>query len=143
MPQLDVSQYGSQLFWFLLCFATLYIFASRIILPRIRKILKDRKAVVDSDLSLAAELDDKISELHTKTENLKKDANQKYQTKLEEVAKNAAAKRELLITELKEKIEKTTEKSRRELKDFIAKSRAESDVAIKNLSQKIKEKLFI
>ncbi len=142
MPQLDTTQYGAQLFWLLLCFTTLYIFASRIILPRIREILKSRKAVIDADLSLTAELDEKISQLHRKTDALKKDASQKYQTKLEEVAKEAAAKREKMINELKEKIEQTTEKSRNELKDFIVKSRADSEVAIKNLSQKIKEKLF-
>lgn len=142
MPQLDTTQYGAQIFWFLLCFATLYIFASRVILPRIRNILKERKNVIDADLSLAAELDDKIYHLHQKTDALRKDATQQYQTKLEEVAKNAAANREKLIEELKAKIEQITEKSRRELKDFIAKSRADSEVAIKNLSQKIKEKLL-
>ncbi len=142
MPQLDITTYGAQIFWFLLCFATLYIFSSRIILPRIRNILKDRKAVIDADLSLATALDDKIYELHLKTESLRKDASTKYQTKLDEVAKNAATQREKMIEGLKEKIEKITDKSRSELKDFIAKSRADSEVAIKNLSQKIKEKIF-
>ncbi|MBP7709592.1 MAG: hypothetical protein KA100_00795 [Rickettsiales bacterium] len=142
MPQLDTTQYSSQLFWFLLCFAVLYIFASRIILPRIRNILSERKNVIDADLSSAANLDDKLYALQNKTDALRKDASQKYQTKLEEVAKDAASKREKMLSELKEKIEQITEKSRSELKDFIAKSRAESDVAIKNLSQKIKEKLF-
>jgi len=142
MPQLDTSQYGSQLFWFFLCFAVLYIFASRIILPRIRNILNERKNVIDADLSSAASLDDKIYALQNKTDALRKDASQKYQIKLEEVAKDASAKREKMLSDLKEKIEQITEKSRSELKDFIAKSRAESDVAIKNLSQKIKEKLF-
>lgn len=142
MPQLDTAQYGSQLFWFFLCFAALYIFASRIILPRIRNILSERKSVIDADLSSASDLDDKIYALQNKTDALKKDANQKYQTKLEEVAKEASAKREKMLSELKEKIEQITEKSRSELKDFITKSKGESDVAIKNLSQKIKEKLF-
>ena len=142
MPQLDITTYGAQIFWFLLCFATLYIFSSRIILPRIRNILKDRKAVIDADLSLATALDDKIYELHLKTESLRKDASTKYQTKLDEVAKNAATQREKMIEGLKEKIAKITDKSRSELKDFIAKSRADSEVAIKNLSQKIKEKIF-
>lgn len=142
MPQLDTSQYGSQLFWFFLCFVVLYIFASRIILPRIRNILNERKNVIDADLSSAASLDDKIYTLQQKTDSLRKDASQKYQIKLDEVSKDASAKREKMLLELKEKIEQITEKSRSELKDFIAKSHAESEAAIKNLSQKIKEKLF-
>jgi F-type H+-transporting ATPase subunit b len=142
MPQLDTSQYGSQLFWFFLCFAVLYIFASRIILPRIRNILNERKNVIDADLSSAASLDDKIYTLQQKTDSLRKDASQKYQIKLDEVSKDASVKREKMLLELKEKIEQITEKSRSELKDFIAKSHAESEAAIKNLSQKIKEKLF-
>jgi len=111
-------------------------------LPRIRNILKDRKAVVDADLSLATELDAKISALNAETEKLRHSASNQYQNKLEEVAKNAASQREKMIEELKEKIEKNTEKSRNELKDFINKSRADSEIAIKNLSQKIKEKIF-
>ena len=128
MPQLDTAQYGSQLFWFFLCFAALYIFASRIILPRIRNILSERKSVIDADLSSASDLDDKIYVLQNKTDALKKDANQKYQTKLEEVAKEASAKREKMLSELKEKIEQITEKSRSERR----KRRGNQELVTKN-----------
>jgi F-type H+-transporting ATPase subunit b len=142
MPQLDSSQYSSQLFWFFLCFAVLYIFASRIILPRIYDIIKTRKIIIDADLAFAKELSDKVNNLNSKTEKLRKEASNKYQTKLQEVANNAASQREKMTEELKEKIEQITANSRHELRNFIAKSRAESEAAIKNLSQKIKEKLF-
>lgn len=138
MPKLDLTQ----LFWFFICFTTLYVYASSVILPRIRNILKDRKSVIDADTSSASELNDRISSLHSKTDSLRKNANQKYQAKLEEVSKEASLKREKMLEELKDKVEQITEKSRHDLKNFIAKSRSDSESAIKDLSQKIKEKLL-
>ena len=138
MPKLDLTQ----LFWFFICFTTLYVYASTVILPRIRNILKDRKSVIDADASSASEINDRISSLDLETESLRKDANHKYQAKLEEVAKDASLKREKMLEELKDKVEQITEKSRKDLRDFIAKSQSESESAIKNLSQKIKEKLL-
>ena len=83
----------------------LYTFVACIILPRITNILKERKRVIDADLSSAHELDNKIDDLQIRTEKLRKEANHQYQTKLDETAKNAAKEREKLIEELKEKIE--------------------------------------
>jgi F-type H+-transporting ATPase subunit b len=142
MPQLDITTYSSQIFWFFLCFITLYLFTSCVILPRIRNIQKNRKSVIDADLSAAADLDEKIYQLQMKTDALRKDAASKYQVKLEEVSKDAAKQREKLIEELKEKIDEITQKSRAELKEFIAKSDAQSEIEIKSLSQKIREKFF-
>lgn len=142
MPQLDLTTYSSQIFWFTICFAILYFFASKIILPRIHAILKDRKAVIDADLSAAAKLDDEIHGIQIKTDILRKDANKQYQLKLEEVAKEAAKQREKMIEELKEKFDQITQKSRQELRDFIEKSHTQSELAVKDLVQKITEKLL-
>ncbi len=142
MPQLDISTYIPQIFWFLICFAVLYSFVACIILPRITNILKERKRVIDADLSSALELDNKIDELQTKTEQLRREANHQYQTKLDETAKNAAKEREKLIEELKEKIDQTAKKTRQELQAFIEKNNAQSETAVKNLVQKIKEKFL-
>jgi F-type H+-transporting ATPase subunit b len=142
MPQFDITHYSSQIFWFLLCFLVLYIFTSRIILPRITNILKSRKSVIDAELSSTAELDEKIHQLQIKTDNLRKEAGQKYQSKLEETSKEAAKQRDKMIEEFKEKFEEITKKSRQELKNFVDKSNSESEVVIKNLAQKISNKLL-
>jgi F-type H+-transporting ATPase subunit b len=142
MPQLDLSTYASQIFWFLLCFIALYFSTSRIILPRIAGILKNRKTIIDTDLSMAAELDEKIHALQMKTEALRKEATHQYQIKLEEAAKSATKKREKMIEDLKEKIDQSTQKSYQELNDFIEKSRAQSAIAIQNLSSQIAQKLL-
>ena len=66
MPQLDITTYNSQIFWFLVCFITLYVVTSRVILPRISNILKVRKGVIDADLSAAVDLDEKITSFKLK-----------------------------------------------------------------------------
>jgi F-type H+-transporting ATPase subunit b len=75
MPQLDISTYIPQIFWFLICFAVLYTFVACIILPRITNILKERKRVIDADLTSAHELDSKIDDLQIRTEKLRREAN--------------------------------------------------------------------
>ena len=47
-----------------------------------------------------------------------------------------------LIEELKEKFDQITQKSRQELRDFVEKSHTQSELAVKDLVQKITEKLL-
>ncbi len=142
MPQFDFTTYSSQIFWFILCFAALYCAMHFVVLPRIRTILSARKNVIDADLSTAEMLDKKINKLRLKTDDLRREATQKYQYKLEEAVKSAAKQREKSIEELKEKFEQITNKSRQELKSFVKKSCSKSDLAIQNLVETIKAKIF-
>jgi F-type H+-transporting ATPase subunit b len=57
-PPLNTATYPSQLFWLIIFFAALYLLMSRFALPRIAKILADRKARIDSDLERAQRLKD-------------------------------------------------------------------------------------
>ena len=141
MPQLDLTTYSSQIFWFALCFIALYIASAKIILPRVAAILKNRKNIIDADLAAAKELDDKIYELESQTDKLRKEATSKYQIKLEEATKSAAKQREKMIEDLKNKIDQNIAKSQKELQDLITKSQSESEAAIKNISQQIEQKL--
>jgi F-type H+-transporting ATPase subunit b len=142
MPQFEISTYSSQIFWFGLCFAVLYLTLSNVILPRIRDILKERKATIDGDTLAAEKLENEIDEIHTKTNALRQEATLKYQAKLEEATKAASLKREKLNEELKEKIEAISEKSKEDLKKFIASTKDQSQSAIEGLVKMIKTKLF-
>jgi F-type H+-transporting ATPase subunit b len=42
MPQFDVSTFPSQIFWLVLCVLTLYVVTSRIMLPRLQEIYRER-----------------------------------------------------------------------------------------------------
>ena len=56
MPQLDVSTFSSQIFWLIICFATLYYLLSRRALPRVSEILEARQDRIAADLDQAQRL---------------------------------------------------------------------------------------
>ena len=142
MPQFDFTTYSSQIFWFAICFLTLYFFAHSIILPRIRKIINERETTINNDVELSNSLEEKLGEVEIKTEALRRKATQEYQAQIDEAAKVNTAKREKLLEELKAKIEKITDKSHEDLKKFVTESKAKSQAAFDGLVKSIKEKVF-
>lgn len=142
MPQFDITNFSSQIFWFLLCFILLYIAASKIILPRIHAIIAARKNAVDSDKNLAETLNSQLESLSEKTTNLRQQSANKYQAKIDETLKNLTAEKDKNIEELKTKIEAMNLKSRQELQKFLENSKAQSAKLIQDLAQKIKAKIL-
>lgn len=142
MPQFDITNFSSQIFWFLLCFIALYIAASKFILPRIHNIISNRKNAVDSDRGLAEKLNSELEELSEKTTNLRQQSANKYQTKIDETLKNLAQEKDKNIDQLKTKIEEMNKKSRQDLQKFLENSKAQSAKLIQDLSQKIKAKIL-
>jgi|GEM_PF-2877334 len=63
MPQFDLSQYGSQIFWLILCFAMLYIYTFTFILPRMRHIQQVRFDATAGKVACAVEVQQKITAL--------------------------------------------------------------------------------
>lgn len=141
MPQLDFTTYSSQIFWFLICFATIFIFASKVILPRISKIISERQNIIDLDLKSCATLKVKIDNLQAETKRLRDKASQEYKNSLEEVVKNNNQERQELVEKIKLELEKTAEDSRAKIKDFVSENEQKSQVIIDELTIKIREKL--
>jgi F-type H+-transporting ATPase subunit b len=56
VPQLDVSSFSSQIFWLIICFATLYYLLSRKALPRVSEVLEARQDRIAADLDQAQRL---------------------------------------------------------------------------------------
>jgi len=56
MPQLDSSTFFSQIFWLAVTFAGLYWAMAKVALPRLEKILADRRERIDGDLEKAQRL---------------------------------------------------------------------------------------
>lgn len=142
MPQFDLTTYSSQIFWFILCFGALYATMHFMILPRIQKIIAERKNLVDADSALAAASEKKFNELQVKTDEIRREASKKYQAQVEESAKFAAKEREKSLEELKAKVDGITQKSQREIKEFLEKSESNVASAIKNLTESVKTKIF-
>jgi F-type H+-transporting ATPase subunit b len=142
MPQFDLTTYSSQIFWFILCFAMLYAAMHFIILPRIQKIIAERRNLIDTDAALADASEKKFDDLQVRTNELRREASKKYHAQVEEGAKFAAKEREKSLEELKAKVDEITQKSRREIKEFLEKSESNVANAIKNLTQSVKAKIF-
>lgn len=142
MPQFDFSTYSSQIFWFAICFAILYLSAHFIILPRVAAIIKNRKNIIDKDQSLASELEEKITQIQSKSEELRSKASKEYKAKIDEVTKEASQNKDKEITKLKEKIDKMTKDSRDEIKDFVKKSQKNNAKAVESLVKIIRNKIF-
>src|SRR3989338_3733239 len=103
MPQFDFTTYSSQIFWFLLCFITLYLTTYFVILPRIRDIIAKRRETVDSDILSAKTFDVQIQKIQGQTKKIHKEAQEKKQTRIEKIPRNQAKEPEKSIEELKEK----------------------------------------
>jgi F-type H+-transporting ATPase subunit b len=55
-PPFDTTTFASQIVWFALCFAVLYVVMSRVALPQIGSIIDKRKARIEGDLKEAERL---------------------------------------------------------------------------------------
>ncbi len=58
MPQFDVTQFPSQIFWLVVCFAVLYVLMAKLVLPRIGQTIESRERKIQSDLDAAQKAND-------------------------------------------------------------------------------------
>jgi F-type H+-transporting ATPase subunit b len=61
LPQLDTSTFASQIFWVLIGFLLVYLFVSKIFVPKIEMILQNRDVYVDGMLAMAHQLKNKAA----------------------------------------------------------------------------------
>ncbi len=142
MPQFDFSTYGAQIFWFALCFGVLYYFMHNVILPRIRNIIAERKAIVGADLASVATLEESITELRLQSDNLSLQANSKYKTAMENAVKDATKAREKAIEDFKINAEKMVQKSHEEIAKISRDAQDKSLVAAQKLAEITENKLL-
>lgn len=142
MPQFDFTFYNSQVFWFFICFAILYLASAFVILPRIRDIIANRKKVVDADKISAKKLEIQVANLQGQTEKLQRDASDNYENKMDEISRQAARDRDLALANLKKDLEEKTKNSRQELKALLEKSESQATSAIQALVQNVKTKIL-
>lgn len=142
MPQLDFSVYLSQIFWFALCFLSIYLAAYFIILPRLKNIIHNRDILIDSDLSMAKQLRIQIEEIEEKIREIKSNSANIYQTSIDNALKQAAKNREDSMTSLKNEIEEITKNSRRNLEKLVIDILNKSEDNIKEVSLAIKNKIL-
>lgn len=142
MPQFDFTTYSSQIFWFFICFATLYYSMTRVILPRIRSILSKRRFVIGSDISSAESIEEATSDIRIRADELTMGANSRYKSTIDSAVKKAAHKRELMLADFKEKSEQLLKNANDDIDKAIENSRAASQIAASKLVEVTQNKIF-
>ncbi len=142
MPQLDLATYSSQIFWFAVCFAFLYIYASKLIIPRIKAITSNRSRLISTETNQAFKLEQEIKRLKEQTESLKNQSNIAYKNKLDETEKWSISYRQKALNDLKQKIEIMSNSSRQEIIDFATHSEQKKEQIVSDFIKSIKTKIF-
>ena len=114
-PPMDAHTFPSQIFWLVIFFALLYLLMSKVALPRMEAVLKNRHKAIESDLS-------KASALKHETEA----AIQHYEKSLADARANAQG----IATETRAKIADEIETERSALEKTLSSKLAEADSRI-------------
>ncbi|WP_339743134.1 F0F1 ATP synthase subunit B' [uncultured Maricaulis sp.] len=77
LPQLDVSTWPGQLFWLAVTFTVLFMMMWKVVLPRIRNAIEERRDRIADDLDTAADLRQKAADSATEYERLLSEARAK------------------------------------------------------------------
>ncbi len=142
MPQFDPSSFSSQLFWLAICFGLIYFSMSKIFLPRIRDILKDRHNNINQNESLATKIQDQVEEIELVSKNLRETSASQYKLSIDQSAKEAAIQKERGLLNLKTQTMKMVEESKAEMIKFRKNSQDDCQKIINKLVADISDKLF-
>jgi F-type H+-transporting ATPase subunit b len=142
MPQFDSSFFLSQVFWLAICFAALYFSMSKIYLPRISNILKERKKNIEHNSLISQELNRKILEINQTSEISRNNSSMQYQIAMDQAMKEASLRREQALNDLRKKTDIMSHHSEEQINNFIENSKNNSASIITNLVNILSKKIF-
>jgi len=142
MPQFDFATFSEQIFWLLICFFVLYFSVSRIVLPRIAAILKDRDQRIQSDNDSANKLQSQIDEINEVAEALREKSKSSYNEAIEDAVRKSVLDREKAVNKAKKEIEELAIKSEKKITDFITKSKKDYNATAKKVADMLVKKIF-
>lgn len=142
MPQFDPSTFISQLFWFSVCFTSLYFFIKKVFLPRVEEIIKERELVIAADSEELKNVQSQIDKTNATSDLLRKTAVETYKSTIDQGIKNAKEHREGRMLELKNTIENMVEVNIKNISDFNKDCQEKNTKTIQILTKKIENKLF-
>tara|TARA_B100000212_G_C27243508_1_gene476999 strand:+ start:283 stop:774 length:492 start_codon:yes stop_codon:yes gene_type:complete len=130
MPQLNPEFFISQLFWLFVFFSFLFIFLWRISLPRIATVLEKRQNLINDNLAVAKELQEKAQgiekDINSEISKAKQSNNDQIKDTILTLQNEMTSKLKSLDTELEDKIARSEKE--------IIKNR---DEEVKNINSEI------
>jgi F-type H+-transporting ATPase subunit b len=91
MPQLDLTTFASQIFWLIVCFAALYLLMAKLAVPKIERIVEERRRHIEGDLEKAAQMKAEAEAVIAAYEKALADARHQAQLTMKETADRLAA----------------------------------------------------
>jgi F-type H+-transporting ATPase subunit b len=91
MPQLNPDSFASQLFWLAITFILFFLIAWRVALPKIGRVLEDRRERIDRDVAKAQEVRNEAEAVLAEYEKLSAEGRASAQVVLREANELAAA----------------------------------------------------
>jgi len=141
MPQLEITTYPSQIFWLVVSFLTLYLIMSRIIIPRISSVIKNRESQIKNNIHISEQLYKDTEIINDELEKVRKDT----ETEAKEIINNLKETTNKKISEnyelLKKKLEKKLEKDEQKILLRKKKTLKEINKISLNLSEEIIRKI--
>jgi F-type H+-transporting ATPase subunit b len=142
MPQFEPSSFASQIFWLVVCFAVVFLFAWRIALPRIAATIDNRHQRIDGDIARAEELASEAEEVLAAYEAELATARASAQEQLHQAAEAANAEAEKHNTALTEKLSADADAARKRINE--AQQAATANVAdlVEDIASEAVERLI-
>jgi len=142
LPQLNPDSYASQVFWLLLCFAVLYFFLARNILPQMTEIIEKRENLITGDLERAAQLKeeaDKTKEAYEQALSQAENSAVSFMAEtLQQLSQDISAQTQAAMRTIHGSLEKATAKIEKEKENAAA----EIEHSIKDFADEIVEVLL-
>ncbi|HUT51242.1 MAG TPA: F0F1 ATP synthase subunit B' [Alphaproteobacteria bacterium] len=115
MPQLDPSSFASQIFWLALTFTLFFLIAWRVALPRIGRVLEDRRERIDRDVAKAQEVRNEAEAVLAEYEKLSAEGRASAQVVIREANELAAAEASAAHEKLSRRLAGDIEKAERRI----------------------------
>lgn len=138
MPQLDPAFFGTQLFWLAVSFIVLYFLMSRLAMPQIAGVLKQREDKIQGDLETAQKLKEESKSVIAAYEKALADARGEAQAMARQTTDAANAEASRRQQEVASRIADELAAAERR----IAEARAQAMASVKTMAAEVAQQAF-
>jgi F-type H+-transporting ATPase subunit b len=138
MPQLDPTFFGTQLFWLAVSFIVLYVLMSRLAIPRISGVLKQREDKIQGDLEAAQRLKEETKSVIAAYEKALADARGEAQALARQTSDAASAESARRQQEVSDRIARELAEAEKR----IAAARSEAMANVRVMAAEVAQSAF-
>lgn len=119
MPQLELADFPSQIFWLIVSFSFLYLILAKITLPSVSNVLKDRHQRIANDLEKAEALKKQAEEAEQDFTSALVEAREKASVMIEAARQKTAKEEAVQFAKLETVFEKQSKEAEDRIKSVI------------------------